>query len=117
MLKKSFIIIDDIKDYWDNPHLIICNPYEYIPIPYLDYSFLNLLRTNVDILNYLVSYDDFFLNYHLYKSELINKHLKTNNEAIKDEFYKNLLNDLKPRLKFKKPFTTKFIENLNKKND
>jgi hypothetical protein len=61
------------------------------------------------------SYDDFFLNYHIYTSELINKHLKTNNEAIKDEFYKNLLNDLKPRLKLKKPFTTKFIENLNKK--
>jgi hypothetical protein len=130
IFNNRLIIIDDIKDYWDNSHLIICNPYEYIPIPYLDYSFLNLLRTNVNIINYIknsnnsllpnylvssTSYDDFFLNYHIYTSELINKHLKTNNEAIKDEFYKNLLNDLKPRLKFKKPFTTKFIENLNKK--
>lgn len=130
IFNNRLIIIDDLKEFWDNSHLIHCNPYEYIPIPYLDYSFLNLLRTNEDILNYIknsnnpllpnylvssISYDDFFLNYHLYTSELINKHLKTNNEAIKDEFYKNLLNDLKPRLKLKKPFTSTFIEKLNKK--
>jgi len=130
IFNNRLIIIDDIKRFWDNPHLIECNPYSYTPIPYLDYSFLNLLRTNEDILNYIkksnnpllpnylvssTSYDDFFLNYHLYTSELINKNLKTNNEAIKDEFFKNLLNDLKLRSKLKKPFTTKFIENLNKK--
>lgn len=130
IFNNRLIIIDDIKDYWDNPHLINSNPYKYTPIPYLDYSFLNKLRTNVDILNYIknsnnlllpnylvssTSYDDFFLNYHLYTSELINKHLQTNNEAIKDEFFKNLLKELKSRSKLKKPFTTKFIEDLNKK--
>jgi hypothetical protein len=130
IFNNRLIIIDDQKRFWDNPHLIECNSYSYTPIPYLDHSFLNLLRINVDILNYIknsdnlllpnylvssTSYDDFFLNYHLYTSELINKNLKTNNEAIKDEFFKNLLKELKTRSKLKKPFTTKFIEDLNKK--
>lgn len=130
IFNNRLIIIDDKKDFWDNPHLIECNPYSYIPIPYLDYSFLNLLRTNVNLLNFIknsnnqllpnylvssTSYDDFFLNYHLYTSELINQHIQTNNEAIKDEFFKNLFNNLKSRFKLKKPFTIKFIENLNKK--
>lgn len=130
IFNNRLIIIDDQKRFWDNHHLIECNPYSYMPVPYLDHSFLNLLRTNVDILNYIknsdnlllpnylvssTSQDDFFLNYHLYTSELINKNLKTNNEAIKDEFFKNLLKELKTRSKLKKPFTTKFIEDLNKK--
>jgi hypothetical protein len=130
IFNNRLIIIDDRKDFWDNPHLINCNPYQYTPIPYLDYSFLNLIRINEDILNYIKnsnnilfpsylssskSYDDFYLNYHLYTSELIRKNIETNNEAIKDDFFKNLLNHLKPRSKLKKPFTNKFIENLNKK--
>jgi hypothetical protein len=130
IFNNRLIIIDDKKYLWDNSHLIICNPYEYIPVPHLDYSFLNLLRTNKDILNFIknsnnvllpsylvssTSYDDFLLNYHLYTSEIINKNLQINNDAIKDEFFKNLFNDLKSRLKLKKPFTTKFIEKLNKK--
>lgn len=130
IFNNRIIIIDDRKDFWDNPHLINCNPYQYTPIPYLDYSFLNLIRINKDILNYIKksnnilfpcylssskSYDDFFLNYHLYMCELINKNLKTNNEAINDEFFKNLLKELKTRSKLKKPFTTKFIEDVNKK--
>lgn len=130
IFNNRLIIIDDRKDFWDNQHLIICNPYQYTPIPYLDYSFLNLIRTNEDILNYIKnsnnklfpsylsssnSYDDFYLNYHLYTSEIIRENLQINNEAIKDDFFKNLLNDLKPRSKLKKPFTNKFIENLNKK--
>jgi hypothetical protein len=127
---NRIIIIDDISEFWDNTQLIKCNPYEYTPIPYLDYSILNKIRTNDNILQYIknsenellpsylqssISFDDFFLNYHLYTCELIRNNLIINNKAIKDEFFKNLLNLLISRSKLQKPFTAKFIASINKK--
>lgn len=81
---------------------------------------LNYIKKSNNILfpSYLSSsnsYDEFFLNYHLFTCELLRKYIETNKQAIKDKFFKNLINDLKPRLKLKKPLTIKFIENLNKK--
>ena len=32
---------------------------------------------------------------------------------MNDNFFKSLINLIKPRLKLKKPFTTKFIKSLN----
>lgn len=130
IFNNRVIIIDDKEKFWNNSQLIICNPYEYKPIPYFDYSFLDEIRKNEEFLEYIknsnnplfpsylkssISYDDFFLNYHLYTSELIRINLKKNNEAIKDEFFKNLFNLLKSRSKLEKPFSAKFIASINKK--
>jgi hypothetical protein len=124
------LIIDDNYIFWssNNPQLLICNPYNYTPIPYLDYNLLYQIKNNQQIMDFIInssndlfphylastSYDDFFLNYHLYISELLRKQLKINNEAINDEFFKSLIPLIKPRLKLQKPFTSKFITSLNK---
>jgi hypothetical protein len=129
IINNRLIIIDDIIEFWNNNHVIKCNPYLYKPIPYLDYSFLNEMRINEKILQYInnanfismpknlssTSYDEFFFNYHLYISELSRKTIKINNEAIKDDFFRKLFNLLIPRLKLKKPFTSKYIAIINKK--
>jgi len=81
------IIIDDNKIFWfpNHPQLLICNPYEYTLIPHK-------IRNSKIIIPYLLK----------------------NNEVIKDDFFKSLINLIKPRLKLQKPFTPKFITYLNK---
>jgi len=125
------LIIDDNYNFWssNNPQLLITTSYQYTPIPHLDINLLHQIKNNQDIMDYIInssnslfptyikssnSYDDFFLNYHLYTSELFRKNLQNNNEVINDDFFKSLIPLIKPRLKLQKPFTTKFIKSLNK---
>jgi len=131
---NRLIIIDDIPEFWnDNPKLVICNPYEYTPIPIIDNQLLKLIRDNQDLISFInntknsffpkylkplspdYTYDDFYIDYHLQMSYLYRSNYQKNKEAIKDEFFKNLLISIKPRAKLTKPFTPEFIQTLNKK--
>lgn len=130
---NRLIIIDDIPEFWlDNPKLIICNPYEYSPIPMIDIQVLKLIKDNQELITYVNKsknkllpinikssspnyiYEDFLMDYHIFQSQLIRSNYHMNKEAMKDEFFKNLLTSLKPRAKLAKPFPPEFIQSLNK---
>ena len=125
---NRLIIIDDIPEFWnDNPKLVICNPYEYSPIPMIDNQVLKLIKDNQKLITYINSSKnnlfpinikslspDFLMNYHIFQSQLFRSNYYKNKEAMKDEFFKNLLTSLKSRAKLAKPFPPKFIEILNK---
>lgn len=130
---NRLIIIDDIPEFWlDNPKLVKCSPYEYSPIPIIDSQVLKLIKDNKEVITYINKsknnllppnfkqaspdyiYEDFLMDYHIFQSQLLRSNYYKNKEAMKDEFFKNLLTSLKPRAKLAKPFTPEFIKTLNK---
>lgn len=130
---NRLIIIDDIPEFWnDNPKLVKCSPYEYSPIPIIDNQILKLIKDNQELITYVDKsndyilpetfksssqdyiYEDFYMDYHIFQSQLFRSNYYINKEAMKDEFFKNLLTSLKPRAKLAKPFTPEFIKTLNK---
>jgi len=130
---NRLIIIDDIPEFWnDNPKLVVCNPYEYLPIPMIDNQVLKLIKDNEELIKFVNNlkyellpvnfkssspdyiYEDFLMDYHIFQSQLIRSNYHINKEAMKDEFFKNLLTSLKPRAKLAKPFPPEFIKTLNK---
>jgi hypothetical protein len=127
IFEERTIIIDDI-DIWDDDfrHIKI-KPYNFYPIIEYDLHLLEFIYKNDHLYNYVLnseiltiergnSFQDFLMNYHIYMTNLYNTHNKTNNDELKDNTFKVILDSLKRRMRMKNiKITKEYIINLNKK--
>jgi len=125
ILTNRTIIIDDNKSVWNNDYRQVkCNQYNYVPIIEFDNNLLKHIFNNKTYkfnINYFpkiennMTYQDFISDYHLSMYLNYKKVIDTNKKELNDTFFKNLLQLIKPRNKFKIIFGKKIIKSINNK--
>ena len=131
---ERMIIIDDNQVIWnDNPNLVICPPYNYVPIVELNQDILNLICKNNAVMSFIQSTsaknmifppisvngksnEEVRQSYHLFMADAYLRNMDVNLKSLKDDFFQKFSKALKSRKTIDKPFTKAFIKKLNSNN-